>query len=105
MTEKINELDTQIARWKKLHGEVYAISVNDDEGIERTAYFKKPDLKAISAASKFAQEDPIKSGLVMFDACLLGGDDEFNKNDEFKLAAIVGIGKISKVREETIKKL
>jgi len=98
--------EAQIKKWKAKYGEVYAIEVKmDDEGTIATGYFKKPDLNIISAAAKFAEVDPIKSGTVMLENCWLGGDEDIKLNDEAKLAAIKKLGEIFKVKEAEVKKL
>jgi len=106
MEKKRFELtDGQLNSLKNKHGEVYEICVKDDEGNDIIGIFKKPDMKIIGASQKFASDDPIKSGLVLFDNCWLDGDNEMKTNDEYKLSAIAGIGKLFKVRQEEIKKL
>ncbi len=100
------ELEAQIKRWKAKYGEVNQITVPiDDEGNTVTAYFRKPDLNIIAAASKFAETDPIKSGLILFENCWLGGDETIKQDDEAKLSAIKSLGKLFKVRDAEIKKL
>jgi len=101
--EKVSE--AQIKRWKAKYGEVYAISVKDENGEDLTGYFRKPDLNVIAAASKFAEADPVKSGIVMFENCWLGGDEAIKDDDEAKLGVIKSLGQLFKIKEAEVKKL
>jgi len=96
----------QIKEWKKRHGDVFQIDVTlDDEGNQASAFFKKPDLKIVGLAAKFAEVDPVKSGNIMFESCWLGGNEIVKTNDEAKLSAIKELGTLFKVRQAQIKKL
>ena len=44
----------------------------------------KPDLNVIAAASKFAEVDSVKSGIVMFENWRLGVDEAIKDDDEAK---------------------
>jgi hypothetical protein len=94
----------QINAWKAKHKEVYAIAV-DDEGKELVGIFKKPDMATISAASRFASSDPVKSGEILFESCWLGGDIELKELDELKVSCFGKLAELFKVKEATIKKL
>jgi hypothetical protein len=99
--------EAMIENWKKQYGSVHEISVPlDNEGTEVVvAYFKKPDLKTIGAAAKFAETDPIKSGLIMFDNCWLGGDERMKENEECKVSAVQLVSSLFVIRVGTIKNL
>lgn len=96
----------QINHWKNQHSVdvIHEISVPlDDEGEKKAiGYFKKPDLKTIQASEKFAVSDPIKSGIVLFDNCYLGGD---TFNDEAKMSAIQELSGFFKIRTAAVKNL
>lgn len=96
--------DAQIKNWKNTWGDVYQIDVTIVEGDIATAYFRKPDLNIIAAASLHS-EDNIKSGLILFENCWLGGDDRIQKSDEAKLAATIRLAPLFKIPEASIKKL
>lgn len=102
-------MEIQINEWKNKYGSVYAITIpgNTDDGEKDsfTGYFRKPNLKIISASSRFANDNPVKSGEILFENCWLGGDQEIKDNDELKLTAITKINELFKVREADIKKL
>jgi len=59
----------------------------------------------LAAASKYAADNPVKSGIIMFDSVWLGGDAEIQVNDELKMSAIQKIGDLFRIREARIKKL
>jgi len=96
--------ETKIAELKARNGEVYEIEV-EKEGKVVKGYFKKPNLQIISAASKYANEDPIKSGEILFDSCWLDGDMEMRNDDEIKVAAMGSLSNLFKLLEAKIKKL
>lgn len=100
---KLNEL--QINTLKEKHKDIFEISVTDDEGKTHSAVFRKPDLKVISAASKYAETDPIKSSMIVFDNCWLEGDIEIKESEELKLSVVQELGKLFKVYQATVKKL
>jgi len=70
-----------------------------------TGYFKKPSLETLSAMEAVSKEDPIKSGNVLFNGCWLGGDNDFNFDDEVKIGAIKRLSKVFVPRLGKIKKL
>ena len=97
--------ELQISEWKKKYTDIYEIIIVNDEGVEFKTYFRKPDLKILSASAKFAESDPIKSGLVLFDNCWLGGDEAVKNSDELKMSCLQELGKLFKIYQATVKKL
>jgi hypothetical protein len=99
----------QIEAWKQQYGidQVFEISVplNDENTEFVTGYFRKPNLQAISASAKVMEADPIKSGIIMFDNCWLGGEEKFKNNDEAKMSAIEQLNKLFQIRIATVKNL
>lgn len=79
--------ELQIQDYKKKYGKVYLITVTDDEGKDYNAVFRKPDIKILSAASKFEKE-PFKAGIILFDNCWIAGDEEIKTQDDLKIAAM-----------------
>lgn len=78
----------QIANLKKKYGKIYLITVIDPTTQEpKYFWFQKPSMKVMSAASKHL-DDPFKMGGVMFDNCLIKGD-ETAKDDVDLYPAIV----------------
>lgn len=94
----------QINIWKKQHKNIHEIVIDDDD-VERVCYVKSPDLDILAAASKYATENPVKSGLIMFNSVWIGGDEAIQQDDELKMSAIQKIGDIFRIREAKIKKL
>lgn len=98
----------QINEWKAKYGEnkVREIEIPiDDEGNTVIGYFRKPDLDVIAAAAQFAQSNPVKSGLILFDACWLGGDPIIKDDDECKMSAIEALNGQFIVRAAKVKNL
>lgn len=94
----------QINAWKKQHKEVYKVSV-DDDGKLVVGYFKKPDLAVISAASRFAKSDPVKSGQIIFESCWLSGDVELKEVEELQASCFGKLAELFKLREASLEKL
>lgn len=90
----------QIAAWKKQHGEVYALRVED-----KTAYLKKPDRKTLSAATHVGQKDPLKFNEIMLKQCWLGGDEEIKTDDELFLSACSKLPELIQIKEAELVKL
>lgn len=105
--EKNQITQETIENWKKQYGSVYAIEVPlDDSGSKKvTGYFRKPDLKTIGAAARYSETDPVKAGLIVFENCWLGGDEELRNNDECIMSAIQSLSTLFVVRVSTIKNL
>lgn len=104
--QEIGKLEQQeIDRLKSIHAELYCIKVKDDDGNTHLAYCKKPNLEVISAAAKHAQTDPVKSGLIMYNSCVLEASNGIATQDDLKMSVIGKIGQIFKVREAELEKL
>lgn len=92
---------------KKKHGTVFLIEVDPedagDEPIE--LIFKKPDRATLSAAAKFAQSDPIKSGEIVLQNCLVYGPAEALQDMSVFQAVSQQFEEITKARQARLKKL
>lgn len=64
--------EKQINKWKGQYGKVIRIDVVDD-GDLHVGYFHRPRLETMSAVTKMAKTDELKSSEVLFDNCWLGG--------------------------------
>ncbi len=96
-SDKINAL-------KAKHGEIHEVkSVKD--GNTHFTYVKKPNLDIISAAAKYAEDDPVKSGLIMFESTRVGGSEEVIADDELKTGVMKYVGTLFKTVEAKGKKL
>ena len=71
--------DEQIKGWKGRYGKVMRIDVVDD-GDLHVGYFHRPKLETMSAVTKMAKSDELRSSEVMFDNCWLGGSSAL-RND------------------------
>lgn len=103
--KKIGEATKEeIIAFKAKYGEVHEVkSVKDGE--THFTYVKKPDLSIISAAAKYADSDPVQSGVIMFNSTRIGGSEAILEDAEMKLGVIQYVGKIFKVVEAEGKKL
>lgn len=89
----------QIEKWKREHGDVYAVSVDDS-----ICYLKKPNRAALSAMSTLAN-DPIRSGEFLLNNCWIAGDETI-KTDDSKFLGVVGqLGEIIRVKAAHLEKL
>lgn len=88
----------QIAEWKKKHGEIYEISVED-----KSCFVRKPNRKDLSFVS--VVKDPIKMSETLLKQLWLDGDKEIQENDDLFLAVIPKLEEVIKVKESQIKKL
>jgi hypothetical protein len=91
---------TQIEAWKALHGEIFAITVEDKIG-----YLRKVDRKTLSFASTIGTKDPMKFNEVILANCWLGGDEELKTNDDYFLAVSGTLSQLIIVKEAELVKL
>lgn len=59
---------------QKQHGKLSLITVGDSDEEKIYFWFKKPDIKTLSAAARFQESDPVQSAHVFFKNCLVHGD-------------------------------
>jgi hypothetical protein len=90
----------QINAWKKEHGDIFKITVED-----KVAYFKKPSRKTLGFASMAGQSNPLKFNEVIMRDCFLGGDDEIKTDDTLFLSASAKLGEIIETKEAELEKL
>ncbi len=88
----------QIEKWKKQHGKVFEITVDDKHG-----YLKKPDRNVIKLAySRIAVQDPIGACEVVLQNCWLGGDEEL-KGDDYIGGMVAPITELLNIKEGHLK--
>ena len=68
--------EEQVKLWKGQHRKVARIEVEDD-GEKHVGYFKRPSMEVMA---KVAKTDEVKSGIILFEGCWLGGS-EFMRTD------------------------
>ena len=90
----------QIEEWKKKHGSIFELTVED-----RSCILRKPTIKELSAAAAVGAKDPFKYNRVILNSCWLAGDEEIKTNDDYFLAAGGQLLEIIEVKESEIKKL
>ena len=90
----------QIEAWKKEHGEVFRIKVEDKE-----CYLKKPSRKTLGYASVAGKENPLKFNETIMRDCWLGGDEEIKTEDTLFLSAGSKIADIIEIKEAELEKL
>ena len=89
----------QIEEWKRQHGEVYAVSVE-----ESVCYLKKPTRQVLSAMSSLVN-DPIRSAEFLLNNCWLAGDETIKTDDEKFLGVVSQLGELVKVKAAKLEKL
>ncbi len=83
--------EEQINKWKALHKHVIRIDVADRNDLH-IAYFKRPSLETITAALKVSKSDEVKSSVILYDNCFLGGDAEIRADALLFMAASSQLG-------------
>lgn len=104
----------QIAAWKKLHGDVYEITVDNHVGYVRgfdraTMKFALSQLKIKldkdSQGAEVSVEKMIELGEIGLKNCWIGGSEEILGNDRLFMAAALQVGELFEIAETTLKKL
>lgn len=88
----------QIAEWKKKHGDIFEIVVEDKSCIVR-----KPSRKEFSFVSGI--KDPVELSASLLKLLWLGGDEEIREDDSYFLPAIGKLDEVLKQKEASVKKL
>lgn len=84
--------------WKKQHGEVFKLNVED-----KVCYLKTPGRKTLSYAS--STKDNFKFNEIVMKDCWLAGDEEILTNDSYFLAACGKLDGIISVKQAELEKL
>jgi len=95
----------QIAEWKKTHGGVYALKVEDAEGRWHVCYVRTPRRRDLSAATVAGKVDPLKFNETLLRQCWLGGDESIRTDDRLFLGVSGHIPDIIEVAEAELEKL
>ena len=97
---------TQLANWKKQHGEIVAIDVIADNDELIRGIFKKPNLSIIQAADSLGGEDEIlKRAEFAFTNCWIAGDSRLQLQEDLKVSAGIQVLNLFKIRASVITKL
>ncbi|MBW6489747.1 MAG: hypothetical protein K0B15_01005 [Lentimicrobium sp.] len=100
MEKRFNPTQEQIDVWKKQHGDLFMVTVED-----KSCILKKPSLKVISMATTVGANDPIKFSEMMLTNCWVAGDEEIKTNDELFLGVAGKLAELVEVKEAELKKL
>ena len=87
--------ENDIQQWKSRYGKVIRIDVVDGDELH-VGYFHRPKLETMSAVSKIAKTDEVKSAEVMFDNCWLGGSKALREDTVLFLEVTKQLGTIFK---------
>ena len=89
----------KIEGWKKQHGDIYLIEVED-----KACVVRKPNRKDLSFAM-LLKDDPIKFNETLLNNLWIEGDAEIKANDDYFLAVSSQLGELLQIKEATLKKL
>lgn len=99
-----NVTEEQIRAWKGKHGKVIRIDVVDGEDLH-IGYFHRPNLATISAVTKMAKTDELKSSEVIFDNCWLGGSNALRNDAVLFIETTKQLGKMLTSCQSSLKNL
>jgi len=88
----------QIAAWKKKHGDIYEISVDN-----KSCVLRKPNRKDLSYVS--VVKDPIQMSETLMRQLWVDGDKEILEDDQLFLAVIPKMEEVTRIKEAEVKKL
>lgn len=113
MENKQKTIEQKIEEWKRKYGSVYSVEVkaagvanpDSDEAGVKVCYLRKPDRKALSAASVVGAADPFKYNEILLSNCWIEGDEEIRTDDSYFLGVSAKLGELIEIKEASIKKL
>nr|DAJ01333.1 MAG TPA: hypothetical protein [Caudoviricetes sp.] len=88
----------QVAEWKRKHGDIFELSVEDKSCIVR-----RPNRKDLSYVS--VVKNPIQMSETLLKQLWVDGDKEILEDDSLFLAVIPKMEEVIKIKESAIKKL
>lgn len=88
----------QIEAWKKQHGDIYLITVED-----KSCVLRKPTRQELSFVSGIT--DPMQFTETLLKQLWLGGDEDMQERDEYFLAISSKLDTVLKLKEAEVKKL
>ena len=88
----------QIDAWKKAHGDIYLITVED-----KSCVLRKPTRQELSFVSGIT--DPMQFTETLLKQLWLGGDEDMQERDEYFLAISSKLDTVLKLKEAEVKKL
>ena len=94
--------EEQMAAWKKKHGTVYEVKVDDKKAVLRKP--TRQDLSYATAGSSQAK-DGMKFAELLMKQCWLDGDREILEDDGYFLSTLPVLESITELKQAEIKKL
>ena len=92
--------DEEIAKLKKKHGEIWAVT---SEG--KIGYLRTPKRAELGLAMSYATTNPLKMTEMVLQSCWLGGSDDLRDNDRYFFGLNTQIQQIVEVADVEVKKL
>jgi hypothetical protein len=99
-TQKVEVTQSQIDEWKKKHGDIFKITVED-----KVCYLKKPSRKALGYASVAGKENPLKFNEVILKDSWLAGDDEIQTDDTLFMSVSAKLTALIEIKDAELEKL
>ena len=90
----------QIEAWKREHGDIYAITVEDG-----VLYVRKPKRRDLSYASAAGRNSGLEYIEAVMKNCKLGGDESIISEDAKFMGASSQMASIIDIKEASLKKL
>lgn len=90
---------------KQKHGTVTLIIVDEGSDNPINLFFKKPDMKTLSAVVKISERDPIAGSQLFFRECLVHGDKSLSEDVEIMVNVSPHIQELIGDRQVTVKNL
>lgn len=89
----------QIEKWKKDHGDIFKIEVDNS-----VCYLKKPDRKTMAYVASLGNQ-PIRANEALLNQCWLGGDETIKTDDEKFFGVSGKLNEIILIKDAEITKL
>ncbi|KGO89736.1 hypothetical protein [Flavobacterium suncheonense] len=90
----------QIDAWKRQHGNVMKITVDDKVG-----YFKTLSRKGYSYASQIGAKDPMQFNEAVLKDCFIGGDEEIITKDSYFMTISTHVTEMLGIMSSSLEKL
>jgi len=94
----VSPTQEDIDNWKKKYSIVYVVKLED-----KKCFVRKPSRKDIAYSSKAT--DFVKGKEVIAEACFLGGDECFLKDDDYFFSLSKRLDELTTIKEAEIEKL
>lgn len=92
----------QIAEWKAIHLNVYALKTT---ALDKICYLRKPTRQELSYATKASETDSLNFNASILKSCWLHGDEEIKTNDSLFLGICPMLDEICAFEKFELEKL